>query len=159
MTTYAEAIAKIRLRAERKEKRREKAKELGLRKPKLDKIPLLIKKNDAIFSLIIRGRDAKRGCPFFHEVFTPVQCCFHIIPRGKHWVRWDMDNAVGSCHSCNYRYEQDHFFVHDVIAWVRKNVPRYEEIMLIANTKEPMGRERLEKIHSDLLAKIQAPRG
>lgn len=64
---------------------------------------LLIKSLDDLFSLYIRLRDKKfsgnicRICGW-----RPIEVCYHIVPKQAGFnIRWDFDDAVGSCESCN----------------------------------------------------------
>lgn len=63
----------------------------------------LSNKADKLFSLYIRARDNRlfnKVCPLCEK--KPIQCCFHFITRKRKAVRWNVQNAVGACHTCNY---------------------------------------------------------
>src|SRR3990167_8408797 len=67
---------------------------------------VLVAKLDALFSIFIRIRDKRifgGMCPFCNK--RPIECCFHFITRSKYIVRWYENNAVGSCHGCNFNNE------------------------------------------------------
>lgn len=74
----------------------------------------LIKELDEVFSVVVR-REAKRQykkCPFCKK--KAIVCCFHFVTRKKYSVRWDLNNAVGSCFGCNFKMEFD---PHPFIVW------------------------------------------
>lgn len=74
----------------------------------------LIKELDTIFSEVVR-KDAIRRykkCPFCKK--KKIVCCFHFITRKKYSVRWDLNNAIGSCFGCNFGME---FNPHPFIVW------------------------------------------
>ena len=65
---------------------------------------LLIKALDDLFSFFIRLRDKKYSgniCRICGK--RPIEVCYHILPKVStgHVLRWDPDNAVGSCSPCN----------------------------------------------------------
>lgn len=77
---------------------------------------------DQVFSLFIRLRDKKRNnglCLVCGK--SPIQVCYHIIPRTELGTRWDPENAVGACSGCNYselmnrRKRADHYLM-----WVQR---------------------------------------
>lgn len=72
---------------------------------------------DRAFSAVVIARDKNffEACPFCSV--RPIQCAFHFITRGKHSVRWNLQNAVGSCFDCNGLYEADDDFVVIAKAW------------------------------------------
>jgi len=90
-------------------------------RPKLPSRKTLIRKLDAVFSILIKSRDNKRigKCPFHYMSIMPIECCFHFITRAKHSVRWDKRNAIGSCLGCNCRYEHDQTFIDSVFDWYK----------------------------------------
>lgn len=68
----------------------------------------LVRKLDALFSLAVRLRDKKTFggiCPLCCR--RPIGCVFHWITRSKHSVRWDFQNATGTCGSCNWENEHN----------------------------------------------------
>ena len=75
--------------------------------PKLTSRKILVAVLDSIFSLYIRLRDIRKYkvCPFCGV--EPIQQCFHMITRCKFSVRWDEQNAVGSCSGCNLKNEYE----------------------------------------------------
>lgn len=65
----------------------------------------LVDQLDSLFSLYIRKRDGivtdgkcVLGC-------GPIECCSHLITRGKHSVRWSEINATAMCMGANLRHE------------------------------------------------------
>jgi hypothetical protein len=66
-------------------------------------LKMLSNKADKIFSLYIRAQAKQLYndiCPLCGK--KPIQCCFHFITRKRKSTRWDWNNAVGACHTCNY---------------------------------------------------------
>jgi hypothetical protein len=166
-------MARIRaLVAKRKEKRAEKAKilwtppgteeiaqkildstEKPKRKPrrKSSERWLLVQKLDKLYSLVIRARDSKiTGGLCVFGCGRPIQCAFHFVTRAKYIVRWDLQNAVGSCYAQNYENE---FNPHPYIQWYRKNygdkvyddlIARSNKIAKFSNTELLEIKARLE---------------
>lgn len=81
----------------------------------------LITKLDGLASFAVRLRDKSlyNGiCPLCG--MRPQMCAFHFLTRSKQSVRWDMENLVASCSSCNLIYEHDQTFILQVVDWYRK---------------------------------------
>lgn len=67
-----------------------------------------VKRADDAFSLWIRKRDKEifgDTCPLCNQ--EPIQCAFHWVKRGHFATRWDEENVIGACHSCNFLMEYD----------------------------------------------------
>lgn len=118
----------------------------------------LVAQLDKLFSLYIRLRDVRAFCgicPFPHaaDEQKPIQCCFHFVTRSKHILRWDERNAVGACHSCNYRYEFDPHFA---IQWymAARGSDAYAELIRDGNRQAKFRNEDLKRIKSGLEKKI-----
>lgn len=142
---YDAALAKQAAAAVRKEARKAKGIALGLRgnKAKRKKLPSrksLVRKADAAFSLKVREL---YPVSFFSG--KPTECCFHIITRSKHSVRWSLNNAVGSTMGENYEMEfNPHKFISILIQ--KHGLPWYEELIRQSNKIRKFTREDLQGI-------------
>ena len=127
----------------------------------------LIDTLDTLFSLYIRLRDKaefKGMCVF--GCGRPIECCFHIVTRGKYSVRWDERNAVGSCMIDNYKME---FNPHPFITWYikRVGVEAYEALVRDSNRIPKHTHEDLRQLAAEiramtanvLIAKKKGPQG
>jgi hypothetical protein len=101
-----------------------------IQKPKKSDRKHLVKELDKIVSLIVRKRDGHcmtcpnpRGLPLTNG---------HLITRGKHSVRWDMENCFCQCTGCNMLHESqpEHF-----TRWFIKKfgIEKYDELYLRSN--------------------------
>jgi len=117
--TFAEAIEKLKLRQVRSEQRREKGIALGLRKPEDDRQPISILRksrkvtskksprqniSDAICRNLGLLDSLKNGpmCRICGK--APGVLGYHIIPQVSGYaVRFEPDNVVWACVSCNGR--------------------------------------------------------
>ncbi len=112
-------------------------------KPRRKKNPSrksLVRKADTAFSLHIR---ALYPTSFFSG--KPSECCFHIVTRSKHSVRWALDNAVGSTMGENYEMEfNPHKFISILIQ--KRGLPWYENLILRSNEIRKHTRQDLELI-------------
>jgi hypothetical protein len=100
----------------------------------------LVRKADTAFSLHIR---ALYPVSFFSG--KPTECCFHIITRSKHSIRWALDNAVGSTMGENYEMEfNPHKFISILIQ--KRGLPWYENLVRHSNVIRKHGRGDLERI-------------
>jgi hypothetical protein len=78
-------------------------------------VKAMIEKLDDLFSRFIRARDARLfGGLCVLCRLRPITDCFHWIPRGSHAVRWDPENACGSCRSCNGKEQRRRAHYRDV---------------------------------------------
>ena len=106
---------------------------------------ILVDKLDKQFSLLVRAISKREFavCPFCH--IRQIECCFHFVTRAKHSVRWDLTNAVGSCHSCNYTMEYN---PHPFVSWYikRNGLDAYENLILRSNKIAKFGIGDLEDI-------------
>lgn len=62
-------------------------------------LPCAIQRADTIFRKLVRERDGRCiVAPWFPEIdcFGRLECS-HLLGRGRHGIRWDLDNAVASC--------------------------------------------------------------
>jgi hypothetical protein len=75
---------------------------------------LLVAALDEKFSLLVR---ILYPTCFFPGCNKPTEDCFHFFTRAKRSIRWELDNATGSCKSHNILYEQDQAFIDDVRLW------------------------------------------
>jgi len=116
----------------------------------------LVNRLDEMFSLYIRGRDKKRGCPF-HATYTQIDCCFHFVHRAKFSSRWDRLNAIGSCHGCNWKYERDANFA---ISWYITNFGylTYQAMVARSNIVEPWSLERLQEKRIEIESWLAEPK-
>lgn len=108
----------------------------------------LVRAADVAFSLHIRARDPL-------SVFSgkPSECCFHIVTRSKHSVRWDPDNAVGATMGENYEMEfNPHKFIAALIA--KRGLPWYEDLVSRSNQIAKRNRADMEEI----IARFAPPR-
>ena len=89
----------------------------GIIKPLVRDFKTMVALLDRAFSAVIIARDKNffETCPFCSV--RPIQCAFHFVTRGKHSVRWNLQNAVGSCFDCNGLYEADDDFVRYANSW------------------------------------------
>ena len=94
----ASQSAKVAKSKERKAKRAEKRKALGL-KPKRSTVTAQL---DLACGLFIKMRDRRlgRGLCRICETRT-IQVWYHIIPRGSHSTRWHPLASCGACAPCN----------------------------------------------------------
>jgi len=100
----------------------------------------LVKKADTAFSLHIRAL-----YPFSFFSGKPTECCFHIVTRSKHSVRWSLDNAVGSTMGENYEMEfNPHKFISILIQ--KRGLPWYEALVRRSNEIRKHTREDLARI-------------
>src|SRR3990167_6932023 len=77
----------------------------GLRRRGKSPRARLIAELDKLASLYVRllAKRKNGGRSFFSD--KPAECCFHVITRGKHSVRWDMRNLVASTKGENFEME------------------------------------------------------
>lgn len=113
-------------------------------KPRRKKSPrkTLVRKADIAFSLYIR---ALYPVSFFSG--KPTECCFHIVSRSKHSVRWSLDNAVGATMGENYEMEfNPHKFITILIE--KRGLPWYEALVRRSNEIRKHSRADLEMIEA-----------
>jgi len=117
---------KTKIKTKSARKRRQKVKRRMSRKS-------LIRKADAIFSKYIRARDSllyDGKCVFCGK--REINQVFHIITRSKYSVRWDEDNAFGSCGRCNLVNEfNPHPFIAKYIKM--KGLEQYKKLVELSN--------------------------
>jgi hypothetical protein len=78
-------------------------------------VKAMIEKLDDLFSRFIRARDARvYGGLCVICILRPITECFHWIPRGSLAVRWDPENACGSCSECNGKEQRRRAHYRDV---------------------------------------------
>lgn len=121
----------------------------------------LVKRADTAFSLKIREL---YPVSFFSG--KPTECCFHIVSRSKHSVRWSLDNAVGSTMGENYEMEfNPHKYITILIE--KRGLPWYESLVRRSNETRKFGRDELEDIAdrghdgflSEILGGVEIPKG
>lgn len=78
---------------------------IGSRRSRRTERKILVDKLDDLFSVFVRLREKKRNAGRCFFGCGLIQCCFHVVTRAKHSVRWDPDNGVGSCHAANQENE------------------------------------------------------
>lgn len=116
----------------------------------------LIKKLDAVFSLYIRARDKRvTGGKCVFGCGRPIECCFHFVTRAKYAVRWDVENAVGSCTIDNYTNE---FNPHPYVGWYikRYGLGKYEDLLRRSNSVVKRTDLELLEIARDLKVRLEA---
>ena len=106
--TIAEFKAQQVEAATRKGKRAEKAalpghKPKAKRRGRKSERAILAKKLDSLVSMFVRLRDKKanNGLCFLCRI-RPIEVAYHIIPRGRMILRWDLENVRGGCSPCNF---------------------------------------------------------
>lgn len=137
---------------ERKAKRRAKAKQLKTFKPTRKG---LVKKLDEVFSEWIRIKTRRQFgpmCPFCGK--KPIEQCFHFITRAKHIVRWDEDNAIGSCRGCNFYNEQNpapflNFYLN------KFGSEAWDRLFRKSNNIAKFDRSRLQEIYTGIKSKLE----
>ena len=133
---------------ERRKARADKRKVLGF--PVRAKRKIIVASLDTLFSFVVRLRDkdvAGGRCVF--DCQRPIECCFHFVTRSKYSVRWDLKNAVGSCHPHNYEME---FNPHPFIQWYIKTrgIAAYEDLLRRSNQIAKFSNEKLIEIRENL---------
>ena len=117
----------------------------------------LVAELDRLFSIYIRTRDKRvtggacmMGCGV-------IECCFHIISRSKHAVRWDVSNAIGTCNGANIKYEHDALFVQEVLGRHAQALGRavWDELKARSNQVARFSMDDLRAIKADLLRRIE----
>lgn len=83
-----------------------KAKKKPKKIPLRTRIKRLRKKADDLMSEYVRAMThAEYGrCPLCVDgVERPIEACFHFVRRkAAPWLRWLLENTIGSCHRCNW---------------------------------------------------------
>ena len=101
---------------------------------KKNKLSILKRKADKALSIYVRKETIKRygKCPICNV--RPVQCCFHFITRKRAILRWDKENVIGSCRTCNY---VEQFFPDVSRAWYIRTfgVNKYLKLVHVAEQK------------------------
>lgn len=104
---------------------------------------------DELTSLYVRLH-AKRhngGKSFFSD--KPAECCFHVITRGKHSVRWDLRNVVASTKGENFEMEfNPHPYVAKYIAV--HGLEAYETLVRDSNRIAKHSMDDLRAIEANL---------
>lgn len=59
-------------------------------------------KADKAISLYVRASSKLEYGKCAICLTNPIQCCFHVVRRGRKILRWHLPNLVGTCHRCNY---------------------------------------------------------
>jgi hypothetical protein len=88
----------------------------------------LVKKLDAIVSLIVRARDKRCVTCGSAERLQ----CGHLITRSKHKVRWSLTNCNCQCASCNLSHEYN---PHPYTQWFieRYGLQSYKDLIRESN--------------------------
>jgi len=120
----------------------------------------LVAQLDSLFGLYVKLRDKRviGKCPFHVDgVFKPIEQVFHFITRGKHSIRWDERNAVGSCAGCNIRYEHDQGFVDYVLNWYKttRGLMAWEQLVRDGNKLANFSRSDLVELRDELRLKLE----
>ncbi len=120
--TLAAFMAEKRAAADRKEKRAEKRSWLpwgrksaqestgtgpgrpARRTHRVSDRKTLIARLDALWSVIVIMRHRKTFGPLCRIcVCRPATLAYHIVPKQRgHSIRWDLEDGVGGCSTCNY---------------------------------------------------------
>jgi len=107
--TIKEYYASMERAAARRKKRMAKRRELGIGPDRTTVIAQL----DHFTSLLVIRRDrkvhsglclvcmAKQRLGLLHRAPEPIQCAYHVLPRGDGLVHWDLRNIIGACFRCN----------------------------------------------------------
>ena len=74
-------------------------------------------KADRLFSLAIRERDGNE-CQVCHSHYRMT--CGHLVSRKYMATRWDFENAVAQCWSCNVKAKWDELWWE---AWIEERFP------------------------------------
>lgn len=77
----------------------------------------LRRKADKLFSLAIRDRDGNE-CQVCGSHFRMT--CGHLVSRKYDATRWDFENAVAQCWSCNCKAKWDELWWED---WIEERFP------------------------------------
>lgn len=101
---------------------------------KIKELKILKRKADKALSLYIRKETITKygNCPLCTS--RPVQCMFHFISRKRAIVRWDKENVIGSCRTCNYT---EQYFPDLSRAWYIRiyGVDKYLKLVHVAEQK------------------------
>lgn len=127
------------------------------KKKKRKKLPTfksLRKKADQAMSEYVRAvtQRAYGICPLC--MMKPVQCCFHFVSRKRRILRWDLQNVIGACTTCNYL---ENYFSDLSRAWYirRFGVDQYLALVDKAKGDHEYTREELQAIIVSFETKLE----
>lgn len=157
---FADKLKKIEEAKVRKEKRKEKRKTIFSGKPLNQKRSQLREKIDKLWSMYVRIRDCRLFGPFCRICKKAVGqwkegVGYHIIPKQRGTsIRWDLDNGVLACTSCNFGEMMNRSLYRDkhVAIFGKDFIEKMEEK---SRTKVKYSASELEEIRKEIELRIE----